>query len=75
MGMPKPLIRYSFANSKQIHMDVYRNTMSDLISTHPGMHPEEIAAKALRLADAAVDTLYEEGMIFREKTPPASVEG
>lgn len=64
--MSKPLIRYNFANSKALHADIYKNVISDLLSQYPGYRPEEITNKALRIANAAIDTLDEEGMIFRE---------
>lgn len=62
----KPLIRYNFANSKTLHADVYKNVISDLLSQYPGYKPEELTSKALRIANAAIDTLYQEGMVFRE---------
>ena len=64
----RPIIRYSFANSKQLHIDVYKQAISDLTYSSGGNYNcDDLSKRALDIADAAVDTLFDKGYIFKEK--------
>ena len=58
-------IRYSFANAKQLHMDIYKEMVLTLAAANAGPTPS-ICDSALTVADAAITCLEREGRIFRE---------
>jgi hypothetical protein len=66
-------IRYSFANAKQLHIDIYKGLMVELVcdrvmNSKP-LHIEECAQLAFTAAESAVDLLEDKKRIFKEARP------
>ena len=58
-------IRYSFANAKQIHIDLYRQMIADTLGADPDLPVSEACTFALDVADEAVALLERKGRIAR----------
>ena len=58
-------IRYSFANAKQIHIELYQQLITDALGAEPELPVDEACEFALDVADAAVELLERKGRIAR----------
>jgi len=63
--MSTPTVRYSFANAKQVHIDLYKALIVDAVnnSSNKGISAYTLCEAALYVADAAVEALSDGGRI------------
>ena len=58
-------IRYSFANAKQLHIDLYKQLIVDALAADEALSVDEACEFALSAADASVALLEKRGRIAR----------